>query len=133
MRHAKKALLLMSLLSLSLFLRANHGKDGKSEPALQGYVVDAFTKKPVKGVTIFIKSPKGDKEIYSDASGNFRIPSLPCGEVTIILEKKGYKTYRRSGVILKDGENTKMNFDIWMDETDESDIFHPLLRMVDGD
>lgn len=122
----------MSLLPLALFAKENHGKGGKTEPALYGYVTDAFTKKPVKGVTISIKSSKGDKEIRSDADGNFRIPSLPCGEVTIILEKKGYKTYRRDGIILKDGQNTKLTFDMWTDELDENDVFHPLQRMVDG-
>ena len=134
--RVRKFLLLVSLVTLSLFLKANHGKDGKSEPAVLGSISDAITKKPIAGVMISITSSKmqGEKEFLTDASGNFRIPQLPSGEVTIILEKKGYKTFRREGVILKEGMSLKLNFDIRPDnDEDEGEIFHPLLRMLDGD
>ncbi len=37
---------------------------------------------------------------------------MPLGEVIIVLEKKGYKTTRREGIIIKEGVSLKMNFDI---------------------
>ena len=136
MRDKKNVILLMSLLTISIIARANNGSDGKAEPVLHGFVTDASTKKPVQGVTISISSPKiqGEKAFTTDAAGNFKIPQLPPGEVTIILEKKGYKTYRREGVVLKEGMSIKLNFDIKNneDETDENDLFHPLLRMMEG-
>jgi hypothetical protein len=135
MRDAKKLLLVMSLLPLSLMVKANLGKDGKAEPVLHGSVSDATTKKPLQGVTILIKSAKsqGEKEFVTDASGNFKASQIPSGEVTIVLEKKGYKTYRREGVVLKEGMTIKLNFDIKLEESaDEAEIFHPLIRMADG-
>ena len=55
--------------------------------------------------------------------------NLPAGEVTIQLEKKGYKTYRREKVILKEGMQIKLNFDISnLKEEEDNDLFHPLLQ-----
>ena len=133
MRITKKLLVIGCLLPLSLIAKANHGKDGKAEPALQGSVSDAVTKKPLQGVTISITSAKmnGEKEFVTDACGSFKASQIPAGEVTIVLEKKGYKTYRREGVVLKDGMSIKLNFDIKSDDED-GEVFHPLLRMVEG-
>jgi hypothetical protein len=137
MRGKKSYLLLAALLPLSLLAKAN-GENGnrKAEPALQGNVADAATKKPVQGVTVSISTPKGQekKEFTTDAAGNFKVPQMPAGEVIIILEKKGYKTTRREGIIIKEGNSLKMSFDItnMQQLEDESDAFHPFLRMMEG-
>jgi uncharacterized protein YfaS (alpha-2-macroglobulin family) len=138
MRGKKNYLLLAALLPLSLLTKANgdNGNRKSTEPVLQGCVADASTKKPVQGVTISITNTKGQekKEFTTDASGNFKIPQMPVGEVIIVLEKKGYKTTRREGIIIKEGVSLKVNFDITnikFDE-DESDVFHPFLRMMEG-
>ena len=95
-------------------------------------VSDEESKKPIQGVTILI-SGKGHekKEFTTDASGGFKTNQLVPGEVTIILEKKGYRTYKKEGVLLKEGVTLKLNFDI--EEDDDAGVFHPLLRMMDGD
>jgi hypothetical protein len=142
MRGKKRLLFLAALLPLSLLTKAN-GLDekegyGKNDPILQGSVADASTKKPVQGVTISISSSKGHekKEVTTDAAGNFKVPQMPAGEVIIVLEKKGYKTTRREGIIIKEGVSLKLNFDISnckaYDEDDESDVFHPIMRMMEG-
>jgi hypothetical protein len=137
MRGKKRFLLLAALLPLSLLTKAN-GDNGnrKTEPILQGNVADASTKKPVQGVTVSISNLKGQekKEFTTDAAGNFKVPQLPSGEVIIVLEKKGYKTTRREGIIIKEGSSVKVNFDISNNQPvdDESDVFHPLLRMMEG-
>src|SRR5687768_7214801 len=103
MRGRLGYLLLTALLPLSLLAKANGDNgDRKAEPVLTGCVSDASTKKPVQGVTVSISSSKGQekKEFTTDASGNFKVPQMPVGEVVIILEKKGYKTFRREGVII---------------------------------
>jgi hypothetical protein len=125
-----------ALLPLSLLTKAN-GDSGnrKTEPVLQGNVADAATKKPVQGVTVSISTSKGQekKEFTTDASGNFKVPQMPVGEVIIVLEKKGYKTTRREGIIIKEGSSLKMSFDITnIQVEDESDVFHPLLRLMEG-
>lgn len=137
MRGKKSYLLLAALLPLSLLTKANgdNGTHKSTEPVLQGCVADASTKKPVQGVIVSISTSKGQekKEFTTDAAGNFKVPQMPVGEVIIILEKKGYKTTRREGVIIKEGVSLKMNFDITnLPLEDESDVFHPFFRMMEG-
>lgn len=138
MRGKKSYLLLAALLPLSLLTKANNGNNGsrKSEPVLLGNVADASTKKPVQGVTVSISTSKGQdkKEFTTDAAGNFKVSQMPVGEVIIVLEKKGYKTTRREGIIIKEGASLKMNFDIInvQQPEDEGDVFHPLLRLMEG-
>lgn len=135
MRGRIRFLLLTALLPLSLLTKAN-GDNGnrKSEPVLTGCVSDASTKKPVQGVTVSISGKGQEKKEYTtDASGNFKVPQMPVGEVVIVLEKKGYKTFRREGVIIKEGVSLKISFDITdMRDDDEGDIFHPFQRMMGG-
>ena len=137
MRGYIKFLLLLISVPLSLMVQANNPpREGVSaEPVLQGSVVDANTKKPVQGVIVSICTNKCQerKEVTTDATGNFKVPQMPFGEVTIVLEKKGYKTYRREGVLLKEGMSIKLNMDIKSEEEKEGDVFHPLMRMMDGE
>jgi hypothetical protein len=137
MRGKKNYLLLAAFLPLSLLTKANgdNGNRKSTEPVLQGCVADAATKKPVQGVTISISTSKGQekKEFTTDAAGNFKVPQMPVGEVIIILEKKGYKTTRREGIIIKEGVSLKMNFDLLnIPPDDEGDVFHPFFRMMEG-
>ncbi|AXY77732.1 carboxypeptidase regulatory-like domain-containing protein [Paraflavitalea soli] len=140
MRGKKKILLLLAILPLALLTKANNGNNGsddrgKPEPAISGLVSETGTKKPVQGVTISISGKGQDKkELFTtDAAGNFKVPQMPAGELIIILEKKGYKTFRKEGVTLKEGVPLKLNFDISNEGADdESDVFHPL-RMMDSE
>jgi hypothetical protein len=134
MKQIKMFVLLAFLLPLSNCVLANQDGDGTKNPALLGSVSDAISRKPVKGVTISIISSKDkiEKSFTTDAYGNFRIPKLAAGEVTIVLEKNGYKTYRREKVILKEGMQVKLNFDMRnLEEPDDNNLLHPLLRMMD--
>jgi DnaJ-class molecular chaperone len=136
MRGKKHLLLLAAMLPLALLTKANNGNDrGKPEPAISGMVSESGSKKPVQGVTVSISAGKGQdkKEFVTDAAGNFKVPQMPAGELIIILEKKGYKTFRKEGVTLKEGVPLKLNFDITNEGgDDESDVFHPL-RMMDSE
>jgi phosphatidate phosphatase APP1 len=134
MQRLKHFLLIFSMVSLSNCVFASQDGDGTKDPAISGSVSDAFSKKPVKGVTVYVTAKDGTKLITTDASGKFIIPRLPPGEVTIQLEKKGYKTYRREKVVLKEGMQIKLNFDIsnLKEEEDNNDLFHPLLRMIES-
>ncbi len=131
--HSRNLLMILGFVALAHIAVANTGKDGKSAPpVVQGSVSDAVTKKPVKGVTIFIKTQGNRHEVTTDAAGNFKIPKLNgSSKVTIVLEKKGYKTYRREGVVLKEGMIINFNLED-VAESQEDEIFHPLQRMMDG-
>lgn len=136
--RGKKLLLMLSLITLSILAKANNEKEGKksTEPCLNGSVADAVTKKPVQGVTISISGVHGEKrEVTTDARGYFKVPQLPAGEIIIVLEKKGYKTCRREGILVKEGVSQKLNFDLsGLDDgnAEVNDVFHPLMRMIDG-
>jgi hypothetical protein len=139
MQRLKLLILFFGLLPLSNCVFANQDGDGNGtrEPVLTGSVSDASSKKPVKGVTISVTSSKDriEKLFTTDASGKFTISKLPAGELTIVLEKKGYKTYRREKVVVKEGSQVKLNFDISNEKQkpkEDSNLFHPLLRMMES-
>lgn len=143
MKKIKLLILFFAILPFSNCVMANQDGDGSGgdgtknpSPVLSGSVSDAFSKKPIMGVTISVTSSKDriEKLVTTDASGKFIIPKLPAGEVTIILEKKGYKTYRREKIVVKEGMQVKMNFDISNDQEAEhnNNLFHPLLRMIES-
>ena len=132
MQRLKLFTLLLALLPLSNCVFANQDGDGTKDPALSGSVSDASSKKPVKGVTVSVLAKDGIEKLETDASGRFIIPKLPAGEVTIVLEKKGYKTYRREKVIVKEGTQMKLNFDLSNLKQDEDNLFHPLFRMIES-
>lgn len=135
MQRLKILTLLIALLPLSNCVFANQDGDGTKEPILSGSVSDASSKKPMKGVTISITSSKDkvEKLATTDASGHFIIPKLPAGEVTIVLEKKGYKTYRKERVILKEGMPIRLKLDMSNEkEVEDTNLFHPLLRMMES-
>ncbi|MBL7699355.1 MAG: carboxypeptidase regulatory-like domain-containing protein [Chitinophagaceae bacterium] len=135
MPRLKFFILCFALLPFSNCVFASQGGDGipPKDPVITGSVSDASSKKPVKGVTVSVTAKDGVKFITTDASGKFIIPKLPAGEVTIQLEKKGYKTYRREKVIVKEGMQIKLSFDLSnLREEEDADLFHPLLRMIES-
>ena len=134
MQHFRFLLLLLALLPLSNCVFANQDGDGTKESIITGSVSDAVSKKPVKGVTISIASKdKVEKLVTTDASGQFIIPKLPAGEVTIILEKKGYKTYRKEKFVIKEGTQVKIKVDMSNEkEHEDVNLFYPLLRMMES-
>jgi hypothetical protein len=134
MQRLKFFMILLALLPLSNCVLASQDGDGTKDPAISGSVSDASSRKPVKGVTVSVTAKDGVKYITTDDKGQFILPKLPAGEVTITVEKKGYRTYRREKVILKEGTQMKFNFDIsnLKDEKEDNDLFHPLLRMIES-
>ena len=139
MRGTKKLITIFLLSPFSLLAAVKGGTEINDQKgaiaSINGFVTEAGSKKPVAGVTISISgvSDRQDKKDFfvTDASGNFSVPARVSGGVTIVLEKKGYKTVRRDGIIIKEGETLKLNLDL--DPAGPADeVFHPLLRMMDG-
>lgn len=134
MRLNKKLFFLSFLMLPVLGAMANQEKrTGGGEPSVTGSVADADSKKPVTGVTVSISGKGLDKKetLTTDGSGNFKSGNLNQGEVTILVEKKGYRSIKKEGVQIKDGATIKLLLEIEEDD-DEGGIFHPLLRMMDG-
>jgi hypothetical protein len=137
MKGVQSLILCFCLVSLGFYARASDVEIcGKSQPLLQGSITDAATKKPVAGVVVSIFGQKSSekKEYTTDATGNFIVPQFASGEVTIVLEKKGYKTFRREGVVLKEGNPIKLNMDLKTEARSEDGIFfNPLMLMLEND
>jgi hypothetical protein len=133
MKSSKKALLLAAFLPLSVMLKAN---TGKNEGVVQGQVTDAVTKKPIAGVVVSMTGSKlnNEKEVTTDADGYFKINKLPGGDLTIILEKKGYKVHRKELVNTKEGVVYRVFVDLLPtdDDDDMEGSSHPLLRLSGG-
>lgn len=69
---------------------------------LTGRVVDASSKKPLGDVVVTASSPslQGEQTVLTDASGTFRIPTLPPGAYTLRFEADTFKPYERGGIEL---------------------------------
>ena len=133
MKLSKKLLLLAALLPLTIMLRAN---TGKNEGVVQGQVTDAVTKKPIAGVVVSMTGSKisNEKEVTTDSDGYFKITKLPGGDLTIVLEKKGYRVHKKELVNTKEGMVYRVYVDLLpKDDNDGAeDSTHPLLRLSGG-
>ncbi|WP_338733243.1 TonB-dependent receptor domain-containing protein [Mangrovimonas cancribranchiae] len=88
-------------------------KDG----TITGKVIDAALKEPMPYVTIVIKNTSG-KTItgtITDDNGNFKISSIPEGNIIVNIQFIGYKTVTKNITINKD--NFRINLgDIYLEE-----------------
>lgn len=128
----KKLLFFFLIFPLALCVRANSGKlDG----ILHGYVTDAVTKKPLSGVTVSATVPgtNNQKEVMTDADGYFWFAQLPASQVNVQFDKKGYQTYKRPNVTVKEKATVKLNVECLpeeMESSDDDNSEYPLLRLL---
>lgn len=81
-------IILHTLLTISILQAQDQtAKDCKTK--VSGVVVDAKSKEPLAGVTIFIKGTT--KGVVTDAAGKFQIPDLCKGQHVCICRMIGYK------------------------------------------
>jgi len=132
MKSIKPYLLLSCLIFLFFNTRAN---EGKTEPSLlQGYVMDAVTKKPVSGVLVSATSrgTNSSFEAITDSEGFFRFSQLPSSQVNLQFDKKGYLLYRRNGILINEKVTLKLNVEFLREEDGEEqgDSEYPILRLL---
>ncbi len=127
----KKLLFLLLILPLALAAKAG---TGKVEGILNGYVTDAVTKKPLSGVTVSATVPGTGNltEVLTDADGYFRFAQLPASQVTVQFDKKGYQSYKRPNVTIREKTSIKLNIEFLPEEMEsESDNSeYPILRLL---
>lgn len=128
---------LLMALCCNLAVLANHSvKVWGDSIVVQGSILNSSTKKPVGEVTILLSPASGKtqvKELKSNASGFFVFPQLPVGEFTLQFKKKGYKTYKKDYIMLKEGG---LQLRLLLEEDDEEeesevDSWNPL-KMLYG-
>jgi len=131
----KKWLLLLLVFPLTLSTLANTGS-GKIEGVLHGYVTDAITKKPLPGVTVsaVIPGTNNSREVTTDADGYFRFVQLPGSQVTVQFDKKGYQSYKRPNITVKEKTAVRLNVEFLPEEigseSEDSNAEYPMLRMM---
>lgn len=125
-----KKMLLAAALMTGVSVVAHAGADDRNETgSVQGTIFDAETKKPVANVvfTATIKKASFQKEIITDANGNFKISNVPVGEQSIIIDKVGYKAARKDGIVVKEGMIFKVDFEV----TEAQDEIHqPIIAPI---
>jgi hypothetical protein len=123
--------LLLLLFPLSLYAKAG---TGKVEGIVNGYVTDAVTKKPLPGVVVSATIPgsSNQTEVLTDENGYFRFVQLPGTQVTIQFDKKGYQSYKRSNVSVREKTAVRLNVECLPDEvgTDSDDSQSPILHLL---
>lgn len=126
-----KLLVFLMVFPLALWARAD---SGKLEGILHGYVTDAVTKKPLSGVTVSAMVPgtNNSKEVMTDADGYFRFAQLPASQVTVHFDKKGYQSYKRPNVTVKEKTSVKLNIEFFPEDmsTDSENAEYPVLRLL---
>ena len=131
MGSQKKLWLLLLLFPLALYAKAG---TGKVEGIVNGYVTDAVTKKPLPGVVVSATVPgsSNQTEVLTDENGYFRFVQLPGTQVTIQFDKKGYQSYKRSNVSVREKTAVRLNVEFLPDEvgTDSDDSQSPILHLL---
>ena len=81
--------------------------------SLIGHVSDA-SGAVLPGITITASSEQmiGQRQVFSDENGNFRIITLPPGTYTLIAELPGFATYRREAILVRAGTNLTVNIEM---------------------
>ena len=130
-KKIRETLLLFLAIFLVLFAEANNGKNPSP---IQGYVTDAITKKPVSGVLVSASAPSvnSSKEVITDEDGYFRFEQLPANTVNLQFDKKGYQSYKRSNVSVREKTAVRLNVEFLPDEvgTDSDDSQSPILHLL---
>ena len=131
MGSPKKLLLLLLLFPLSLWAK---GVPGKTEGIVNGYVTDAVTKKPLPGVVVsaIVPGSNSQTEVLTDENGYFRFLQLPGTQVTIQFDKKGYQSYKRPNVSVREKTAVKLNVECLPDVegADSDDSESPILHLL---
>jgi hypothetical protein len=131
MGSQKNLLLLLLIFPLSLYAKAG---TGKVEGIVNGYVTDAVTKKPLPGVVVLAIVPGSNNqtEVLTDENGYFRFVQLPGTQVTIQFDKKGYQSYKRPNVSVREKTAVRINVECLPDEmgTDSDDSQSPILHLL---
>ena len=116
--------------TLTLIAKA---KGGNPDAILHGYVTDAVTKKPVSGVLVFVTAPGiSIKEVTTNEDGYYSFEQLPAKQVDLRFGKKGYKSFKRVNIPVKEKESVKISVEFLPEVTDSSSAQSdfPLLRLL---
>ena len=82
---------------------------GPQTGTLTGTVIDFDKRSPIKGVTVTISET--GQSTKTDTSGNYTIPDVRVGDITVIAKKRSYGGQGKLATIT-DGGTTVVNFEL---------------------
>ncbi len=115
----KKKMLVLAI-SLLGFVAAKAGS-GDPEPGrgngkkddLNGIVIHAETKKPLKDVSVTaVLVSKKEKTVITDDEGSFAFDELKPGTYKFIFEKAGFRKITKEKVVIKTDEAFQLNIEM---------------------
>ena len=112
------ALLLLTLFILPFSSYAQSGATG----AITGVVVDSKGI-PISNAQIDITfvGTTATREVFSDAGGNFTVPSLPVGAYDVVVKAAGFSTSKYNGVAVRLTETTRLNPSLGASTSDKAE------------
>ena len=116
MTNFKPSLLVVALLSLSLFVRAQ-----SLTQTVRGTVIDKISKMGLPGATVVILNTDPLLGATTDADGNFRISEVQVGTQTIKISFVGYKDVT-TNVVVNSGKEVVLNIPIEEDITQLAEV-----------
>jgi len=110
----QKTLLLVLFLLGSFLGRANNGPGNGSKDEMNGVVVHAESKKPLKDVSItaYVGNSKKEKIVISNELGGFSFDELKPGVYKFVFEKTGFKKVTRDKVVIKTDETFQLQIEM---------------------
>ncbi|PWT97706.1 MAG: hypothetical protein C5B52_13445 [Bacteroidetes bacterium] len=91
---------------------------GSNDDDVNGVVMDADTRKPLKDVNVYaIMNSKKEKVAISDANGGFSFDDLKPGTYKLVFEKDGYKKIIREKLVIPSTPSAPISVKIEMEES----------------
>ncbi len=111
----KQKLLMLSICLLGTFMaKANNGPGTGARDEVNGVVVHAETKRPLKDVSItaYINNSKKEKIVLSNEEGGFSFDELKPGVYKFVFEKTGFKKVTKEKVVIKTDETSQLQIEL---------------------
>jgi hypothetical protein len=110
----QKSILLVLFLLGAFFAKANNGPGNGAKDELNGLVVHAENKKPLKDVSItaYTGNSKKEKVVISNEEGTFSFDELKPGTYKFVFEKTGFKKVTREKVVIKTDETFQLQIEM---------------------
>ncbi len=110
----KSILLALCLLGSFMAMANNNGPGNGSKDELNGVVIQAESKKPLKDVSItaYLNNSRKEKIVITDETGGFNFDELKPGVYKFVFEKTGFKKVTREKVMIKTDEAFQMQIEM---------------------
>ncbi len=110
----QRSLLLVFFLLATFLAKASTDPGNGSKDELNGVVIHAENKKPLKDVSItaYVGNSRKEKIVISNEEGGFSFDELKPGVYKFVFEKTGFKKVTRDKVVIKTDETFQLQIEM---------------------